>query len=282
MGWDLDLAWRRVPWDATYRTLKSAGNTSSTEQAFIRSQFLEYLEVIRMAPFEGFTHDDFDYFARPIDGYAPILKGKLMKFGQDVFDALPTKIREVYSVGPYLGKMYRTPERRWLWLAIRGQERSDDPLRQSNFTLEVDSEGVSINAVIRNGRFNQPWTAIGTLYAALDRQDPAVRKSLAVGSDFSVRSVRVYERVGPKGGPVMPGGDNWLLRGLIRLDHSANDVFTFLKLMLAAILLPGIHIRLAIPRWDARLHSGEELRDLAVRTIKQLEPIFGALRVRKI
>lgn len=225
-----------------------------------------------MAPFDGFSEDDFDYFVRPADDYGPILKSKLKRLLDEVHVRLPEGFRSRYPY-VYSARLTNSSGERGIWAAFRPPQEPGDVFRHCNVTIELDSEGLSINAVIRDGRPSQAWTPLGRFALGMEN-DPAIVRALRLGRQFQLR---VSERLGPNGGRILPGSEEWFLRGSLRLDHSEEDIRAFLGIMLAAVPFPGIHVRRQFPRWDATLPDGPILVAEATRTVEALAPVLEVL-----
>jgi hypothetical protein len=73
----------RTTWDEWFNTLRLVRSTPalSPVDCFLLDQFLEYLEVLGMAPFTGFQAQDFDFFIHYEPTYRPRLRQKLEKTG---------------------------------------------------------------------------------------------------------------------------------------------------------------------------------------------------------
>lgn len=274
-GWPASTPWRRVSWEELFRLFRSASvKVSRPVDQILLGQFLQYLELIGMAPFEGFSEQDFDFFVTSNEDYAPILRAKLQRFGVEVYSRLNLSLKRIYSEGPYVGRIAKKRQARGIWLGIRKPQDTKDALRHCNFTLELGAEALSINVVVRDGRHDQPRTAIGTLYNLLSRSPDALVGALYLGQEFFAR---VYDRQGAGGGRIMPGSEDWHLHAALRLDHPVEDVAGFLRRMLEVVPYPGIHIRREIPRWDPILRQSRPLIALTVNTIKRLLPILNCL-----
>ena len=272
LGWPAEIPWKRVSWEEIHTAYQEMDGLAEPAVT-LRRHFTEYLDMIGLAPFAGFNEQDFDYFVRPADEYGALLKEKLRRFITEVHNRLPTEFQDAYPE-VYVGRVSNKGDDRGMWSGFRFDQQLDDPFKHCNVTLELDSEGLSINAVIRDGRPDQPWTAAGAFSQQI-RDQNEILNALSLGKDFSIR---FYERVGRNGGRIMPGYEEWLLCGTLRLDRQLTDILEFAALMLKSIRYPGIHVRRHFRRGTDILEDGEALLNEAVTTVLQLAPVLTAIR----
>ena len=150
---------KHIKWSDIHKCFSSYEPKSSKEK-FILNQFNNYLEVIGLSEFNGFTNDDFDFFINVIEDYKPIVRNKLEKFSNKVYEKLDCKIKSIY-VDKHIGIILKKPEN--IWFGIRKDQKTKDIFKHCNFTIEIDSETLSFNVVIRDGKYNQK-APIGILY----------------------------------------------------------------------------------------------------------------------
>jgi len=276
IGWPSNTSWTNTTWEAIFECFQAAALTQATRplDTFLLRQFLQYLEFTGMAPFNGFSEEDFDFFVTPDKEYASILKAKMDRFGRLVYARLSRALQQSYSEGAHVGRIATKRQGRGIWLAIRKPQHARDPLRHCNFTLELESEGLFMNAVIRDGRHDQSRSPVGVLYGLLTKDSETLRQALNLGPQFFVR---VYDRQGLGGHRIMPGSEEWHLRGVLRLDHPMVDVVAFLRRMLEVVNYPGVHVGREIPRWDSILGQPALLVESAAASLESLQPVLVAI-----
>src|SRR5207249_6721373 len=82
----------RLTWQSLFRAFQLVKITGTP--AFLRDQFLEYLRLIGVAPFDGFKSQDFDHFIGDDPEYRGLLRGRLQEFASLVASNLPSSIRD--------------------------------------------------------------------------------------------------------------------------------------------------------------------------------------------
>jgi len=66
--WPRDARWALGRWADVYRWASSERErTAEPVSQFLLDQFLEYLEILGLAPFGGLRHEHFDFFGQPVD-----------------------------------------------------------------------------------------------------------------------------------------------------------------------------------------------------------------------
>ena len=150
------------------------------------NQFVEYLEVIVMTEFAGFRNEDFDFFLDYNKDYARILKRKLKMLADAIKSQLPPELKYYSEIKT--GKIHQaTGYYTKAWVAIKKPEDKKDITNQCNFTVDISSAELSINAVIRNGRIKDKRKPLGIFYKALGDELKFMKIIKKIGSScFSV------------------------------------------------------------------------------------------------
>lgn len=270
--------WRRhkrrdLTWADVYNAFGELARLNERD-AFLVSQFRQYLELVTMAPFTGFSQYDFDFFVGGEEDYRPVLRKKLTDFGELVYAALPKRLRDKYNEGPYLGRIV-SGNPRGAWLGIRKVQDKSDPFRNCNFTIELEESALSFNAVIRNGKAADKWQPIGVFYDHVSRNpDALVQYFGSLGSEYRLI---IFRREGKDGGRILPGSENWKLEYIQRLDCVIPETVPMLLGLLRSIRYPGIHLRRELPRGTVMSMSPDELLNEGVSAIERLYPFLRYL-----
>lgn len=274
IGW-LNTSYFRVDlkWSEIYSCLKSRLSEVVKEpDHFIIEQFLKYMEVIGMAPFEGFTNSDFDFFLvyDENEDYKPIVKKKLDDFSKLVYEKLPPPLRQFYSER-YIGKFTKES----FWIAFRRDPKSVSPFNHCNLCLEIDEEGLSWQAVIRDGKANDNFKPIGILYKKL--QDSAFfndfkMKLSDLGSDFRIE---INSRTNLAGtGRPLPGGDLWTPKSILYLDSMTDEGLNAITSLLIGISYPGVIVEQIISKSNPLLINSEQLIKQCVNSLLKLHEVL--------
>lgn len=243
--------------------------------------FIHYLEVIVMTEFSGFKEEDFDFWIPPLDPhYVPILKKKLISLADSIGPALPKKIRKKYNEIKVGNISKSTHDDRNAWVAIKKQKDNKDIFNQCNFTIEISKNSLSVRAVIRNGRTNNPRTPLGIFYEKLMSKP---ENFLSAISKIKKGTRFIVSRRLPKTGKrIMPGNEKWISFFEIDLDDISNarDVGYLCQILKKADrkpASPGVHVRYSIYRGDPILLKPEVLKKAIIETITGFLPILNFL-----
>lgn len=266
-----------IRWQDIYQCMRgTAAACREGKDRFITHQFLNYLEVMGMSPFQGFRNADFDLFISYDENadYRPVVKKKLTDFAQVVYDSLPAHIRDAYP-DFHPGRMSRGGT----WVAFRKKQGKHDPLRHCNFTAEISSDGLMFCAVIRDGRATDRSRPIGMLYRKLQNHENLVtfRKILSrLGEEYSLVIHRRTNKAGED--RPMSGADEWQRKALFSLDCLTDQGLAGILSLIREIPFPGIHISFEIPRGDEILSQPESLVKRSVTAIQELYPVLKFLK----
>jgi hypothetical protein len=270
-GWPdyqrVDLTWRQI--HRVFQDVREEGNRES----FLLEQFSQYLEMIGVTGFTGFNRFDFDYFIEGEADYRPTLRAKLGAFGAEVWRRLPPYLQSAYP-DPYIGA-FKERGVRGVWLAFRPVQDESDPFRQCNLTLELNESGLSINAVVRNGRFRDK-KAIGYFYRNIVADTEAFSRYLqATGKDFMLV---IFRRERRGGGSPRQGDEQWWFEYSQTLNSIVPSTVPMLLELLERVEFPGVHLRREFTRREVLAMSPEQVCDDAVASIIKISPILQFLR----
>ena len=268
-GWS-DYATRRLTWAGVYGAL-SLLPLSGTE-LFLRDQFLEYLRLIAMAPFGGLNSYDFDHFIQSDAQYRPVLREKLLQFGNAVYERLPQSVRRTYSEGVNLGRITDV-ENPGAWLRLRKRQDSRDPFRHCNLTIEISESAVSFNAVVRDGTVTSKRSPIGVLRRRVSDEGGWLDDYLSkLGAEYSLQLYRRVDRAGND--RILPGAEMWRLEYQQALDVVVPESLSLLQSLMTAIRYPGIHLRRELSRGKVLSLAGDDLIAEAVTALCRLQPFL--------
>ena len=245
--------------------------------------FIDYLEVATLTEFNGFREEDFDFFVDYNKYYLPILKKKIDSLAESVKQNLPFELNEYQQ--SFVGNMPKDmkPDNS-IWVAIQKKnEPKGNSFLQNNFTLQIDRDGLQINAVIRNGGIENERTPLGTFYKKMQDSTLALKtfKKIAVFEKKQSNKVKfqINERTPRYGDQIRPGNERWYEVFTILIDHltSENDI-KYLCSFLEKIErpnFPGIRIQRYIPRSDPLLQNKEELIKQIIGTWVSFKPFLS-------
>lgn len=278
---------RFLTWDDIHSVAREIFNSVKKDKKLIAvrimlKQFIDYLEVVALTEFNGFREEDFDFFVDYNKYYLPILKKKIDSLAETVKQNLPTELSEYQR--SFVGNMPKDmkPDNS-IWVAIqKNREPKGDSFLQNNFTLQIDRDGLQINAVIRNGGVENERTPLGTFYKKLCASASVLKifKAVSVSekNNNNKAVIHIYERVPRDGGKIRPGNEKWQKVFTVRLEHiSDNSDLRYLCSFLEKIKrpnFPGIHFQRYIPRSDQILQNKEELIKVIVNTWVQFKPFL--------
>ncbi len=246
-------------------------------------QFIDYLEVVALTEFNGFREEDFDFFVDYNRYYLPILKKKIDSLAETVKQNLPTELSEYQQ--SFVGNMPKDmkPDNS-IWVAIqKNREPKGDSFLQNNFTLQIDRDGLQINAVIQKGGIENERAGLGTFYKRLKDTALALKTFKFVSATEKKQSnkatFQINERSPRYGSQIRLGNERWHEVFMMRIDHVTNeDDIKYLCSFLEKIKrpnLPGIRIQRYIPRSDPILQNKEELIKVIVDTWVQFKPFLA-------
>ena len=241
-----------INWNEIYRCFKHYIPVNINEK-FLKEQFLSYLEVMGLSDFNGFKKDDFDFFINCIDDYKPVIRNKIEKFGNLVYEQLSAEIKSIYN-DRYVGNISKNPQ--LVWFGIRKDKSIKDVFKHCNFVLEINSDNLKLYSVIRDGRYNQN-KPVGILYKKIkDNPDYFISLLGSLGKDYYLD---VSKRVPKSGNKILPGNEKWELVSLFKLEFLTNETIDYLLMLLKNIDFPGIRIGRDIKRGEKILQEPENL-----------------------
>ncbi len=264
----------RTTWDEWFNALRHVRSTPVLPpvDCFLLDQFLEYLEVLGMAPFTGFQAQDFDFFIHFEPTYRPRLRQKLEQFAEGVRAALDPGIRRRYAE-IRMGHIH-SDEERGAWVALGPAGPTSFP--HCNFTIEITRDRLEFNAVIRDGRANDSRKPIGILSRRL-REDPLAFEQILHGLGGAY-ALTVFARTRVDGSiPPGRGNERWRFVATQRLGVVGEDVVRWVRFLIGAIAFPGIHVGRHISRGDQLLRNPEGLRDEGATSFRALSRVLEFL-----
>jgi hypothetical protein len=272
VGWEHE-DYKRVDlkWPEVYACLKRAINIiNDGKDSFIIGQFIKYLEVTGMAPFEGFKNADFDFFLDYENNreYGPVIKNKLKDFAALVYDKLPEEFKSTYSE-PQSNRL--TNDR-----AVMNFDKKTKQYDMCNFTLEVRSEGLCCRAVIGGRKVSDKKSPIYKIYNKLQNQKEfeQFREMLSeLGKDFRIL---IHSRSSDNEGikKPMPGGDNWSRKLDLSLDSLTGEGLQAIMSLLVYINYPGIIVDRLIPKGSPELNNPDLLVEKSVDSLTRLRKVI--------
>ncbi len=265
-AWDGNKVDRcNLSWSEIYESLAS-------EQGFLISQFRQYLEVIRMAPFSGFVDDDFSFFLSCDDDYRQTIRSKLEEFGHLVIKNMPTEMRAKYGnlTVPPIKK-----ERQEASVDFRKSKSDTGPFKNCNLCMPIDSEKLQCVAVIQGGKCGDSKGAMHHLYSKM-ASEPGKLKSLltALGNGYYVE---IFNRVPLHGNNPGRGNDKWESKAKFQLDYVSDEMVAYILRMLKDVSLPGLQIGREFGRNDPTLRDKKVLIETVCGIFKNVYPILRYL-----
>lgn len=241
-----------IRWSSLFKCFFSYKPTSKSEE-FLIEQFINFMEVIGLSDFNGFNNDDFDFFINKIDDYKPIVRNKIEKFGNKVYNSLNDEIRSLYT-DKYIGNIPKAFD--FVWFGIRKPQNRSNVFRHCNFVISINSEILNFYIVIRDGKFTDK-KPIGILYKKIKNNKDEFQELL---NSFKDRYyIQVAKRVPRYGTKIMPGNERWVLLSNISLEIVKEETINFLLMLLENIGFPGIRLGINIKRGTEILQKPEEL-----------------------
>ena len=250
---ELDVKY--INWNEIYKCFKKYEAKNRNEK-FLIEQFLNYLEVIGLSDFTGFNNDDFDFFINNINDYKPIVKNKIEKFGNLIYESLSPEIKKIY-IERYIGNIPKNAEN--IWFAIRKNQKERDILKHCNFNIKMDSDTLMFNTVIRDGKYNQK-NPIGILYKKIKNDFDGFLNLLKSLNKNSY--LKVFKRVPRSGKSILRGNEMWVLLSTLTLEIITDETIDYFLALLESIEFPGIYIGSSIKRGDTVLKNPEELVEI--------------------
>jgi len=251
-----------INWSDIHKCFKKYESKDKKEK-FIIEEFNKYLEVIGLTDFTGFNSDDFDFFVNMIEDYKPIVKNKLDKFSKKVYEKLDDEIKSIYD-DKHIGIIPKKPES--IWFGIRKDQKAKNVFKHCNFTIEMDPESLSFNAVIRDGKYNQK-APIGILYRNIKNNFDEFLNILKSFDKYY--SIKIFERVPKSGSRIMPGNERWVLLSRLTLGIVTDETVDYIMMLLKKIKYPGIHIGLNIKRGVKTLQEPKKLIEIGKTAIEK-------------
>lgn len=256
------LKLKHLEWKDIHKCFKEYEPKDEKER-FIINQFTEYLEVIGLSDFTGFTNNDFDYFINRIDDYKPIVRNKLEKFSYKVINALSDEIKTIYT-DRHIGIIPKKPET--IWFGIRKDQKIKDKFKHCNFTIEIDSEALNFYTVIRDGKYNQN-KPIGIFYKKIKNNfDEFLNTLKSISGNYYFR---ISKRVPRRGNKIMPGNERWVPLSVLTLEFVTDETIDYILMLLKKVEFPGIHMGLSIKRGDEILKKPELLIEKGKKVIEE-------------
>jgi len=274
-GWKKDVPIVGVRWADIHKAfLKIRNEISSPLDSFLLTEFLQYMEVIGMADFNGFTADDFEFFVNYDPEYKQVIRNKITDFAGLIYKGLPSEIKREYC-DIHMGRILNNDER-WAWVVIRKNQKSKDVFKQCNFSTELNRDSLQINTVIRNGKYSDKKKPIGVLHDKINNSRDEFIKLLKQFSKDDISFV-IYRRSDrPR-----PGHDVWTKLANISLEIINEELVDYIDSLLRSIKFPGIHICKQIPRGSKLLKDPEQLIKEGQNTIIKMKRILDFLNENK-
>ncbi|HEY3374642.1 MAG TPA: PD-(D/E)XK nuclease family protein [Candidatus Aquicultor sp.] len=265
---------RVMMWAELYLLFSSIKPENNTDWFLLR-HFIDYLELIGLAPFTGFTSDDFDFFIMRDEDYKRIIKGKLSAFAEELCARLPAEITKAYP-DQHVGRLIPGDDRD-AWVALRKPQENTDIFKQCNFNAVLGKDGLRLSAVIRNGRHTDKNKAIGRFYSGIKAnrgEFTSLLKMLA--PDYELR---IYERTSASGEYPRQGDEYWHLKSILSLDVAIDAVIDYLIIALEEIDFPGINVGKSISRGNPILADKEQLLTISAQAIQDLNKVLKFLEI---
>lgn len=274
-GWH-DYSRCDLHWEDVYRCIRAkAVDTGNRKDRLLMLQFLNYLEVTGMSGFQGFRNSDFDLFISYGENEAlrPVVKNKLAEFARQVYDRLPENLRSAHP-DFHLGNMHSSG----VWAAFRKAQNPKDPLRHCNLIVQITRNGLSLAAVVRDGRATDRRKPIGILRRKLKSPDGdrQLRQTLSeLGGEYWLVVHRRTDRA--ENDQPRSGNEVWHEKARFKLDFAADEAVASTLQLIQKIPFPGLHVRTEVPRGSPPLAKPENLiRDAAAKLAK-LRPVLAFL-----
>lgn len=266
-GWP-DSRQIEISWHQIFDLISSVSEASlNPVSRFLKKQWLQYMEIIGMAPFRGFSVDDLDFFVHRPPELRQRAAAKLLGFHDLVVSEMPEDFRKKFSRSQ-VGTLF---DHKPAWIAIQ-RDDLPKPQMQCNFTLEVNHDGVCAHAVIRNGRHDSAKTPINTLYKFICAQPADFLQLLrGLGPDFYLR---ISARRGHAGGRPLPGADLWHPIAKISLDALCETTPAYVADLLRTIPYPGVHVGTSWARGEAILMKPDELASDVAQALGSLSEVL--------
>ena len=237
--------------------------------------FIKYLEVVVMTEFVGFREEDFNFCIEYNETYAHIIKNKISQLAELIKKKMPNHYKKYSEIRVGNISTKTLQGERKVWVAITKPQLEYNSFNQCNFTIELSIDSLNINAVIRNGKVTDEKAPIGVIYEKLKEQG-VLNIFKTIKSDTSLI---IYERK-PKAGKILRGNEmsEEYFKMKIKFIKNIEDL-KFLRIALAKVNLPGIHINYKILRGDKILQDPNKLINLIVKVINDIGKILDLLYV---
>jgi hypothetical protein len=218
-----------------------------------------------------FSSDDFDFFISRISDYKPIVKDKLEKFSEAVYESLSNEIKSKYT-DKHIGIIPKECE--VMWYGIRKDQSKKDIFKHCNFTIEINSESLDFHTVIRDGKYsdNKP---IGILYKKI--RNNFIDFQNLLNSLNKGYYLRISKRLPRSGERIMPGNERWELLSKISLEIIRDETINYIIMMLKNIKFPGLHFGRNLYRGDPKLNNPTDLISLGKSAIEEQYKILKFL-----
>jgi hypothetical protein len=254
-------------------------NKESISIKVIFESFIEYLEVIVMTEFNGFSDEDFDFCYDRNIHYVPILRNKLDSLANKIGESLTSSLRKYSEVK--VGNISRTAkDDRAAWVAIKKKKDNADIFNQCNYTIEVAKSCLEINTVIRNGRTDNMHKPIGIFHKKLT-DNPCgfinIIKRIENNAKFVICRRQKRNEKAP-----LHGNEKWERYFEIDLhDISTEDDVHYLCEVIKKAdkkpTLPGIYVQHTIDRKEGILRDASELKKKIISTMLDFKPVLDFL-----
>jgi hypothetical protein len=277
VGW-IGMTYNRVDlsWEDTYQCFKSLLTTDLGERdSFVTRQFMNYMEVTGMAPFEGFKNSDFDFFLiyEENEDYKPIVKKRLVDFAKIVYARLTPELSRIYC-DFYPGRFTKEE----FWVAFRKNQSVKSAFRHCNLNLEIGPEGLFWQAVIRDGKAADQDKPIGKLYQKLQDEDHFNNFKTILSGLGAEYSLVIFERTDlSRRRRPMPGADVWNKKAWLSLDYLPNENLKAMVNLLTLIPYPGVIVQKEILKGDHLLWQPEALVVQCVNSLSRLHDVLTFL-----
>jgi hypothetical protein len=278
---------KHITWNDIYkislRLVKRYSESYKTHISLL-NHFINYLELQVMTEFSGFKDEDFYYFISDEnnDYYKNVIKNKLNSIAYEVYRLLPKSLEKYSEIR--LGNIHKKVDSEFkkAWVALKKPEDQDDLLNQCNYTIEISSQGIEINAVVRNGRISEKRKPLGLFYNSLNDHDEMLLIFNKISRELPDASIKLFERVSRDGiNPPGRGDEKWIqyFEMSLSLINKPDDLL-YLQHILTKKPLPGIHIGTEINIGNKILLNPEKLIERVRDTIQFLSPILENINRR--
>ena len=172
-SWPADGQWKLARWADVYRWARDAlAEVTDSVSRFLLQQFAEYLELVGLAPFNGFREEHFEFFDAPPAGRSWATQSEIKTRLRGVWEAICEALtaEEVAA----LGEIHTNP----LGLddpnAVAQANWESEERDSTNISIELTSSELQVNLVawtVAPARMLEAWFAPDGIVGAKDGLD---------------------------------------------------------------------------------------------------------------